>query len=621
MSNVNVESTQLDFEQIKDALKLHFAASSQFADYSFEASGLSNILDVLAYNTHYNALTANFALNEAFLNTAQLRSSVVSHAVSLGYSPRSRTASRGIVQLSLDLSSVSGRPATITLPAFTSFTSPIGNVSYTFNTIEAYTATDNGSGLYQFLNGDGGTDITIYEGTAVTKNFYVGEVGERQLYVIPDDTMDTATAAVRSFLSVNSTQFVSYTPIDKAIQVTSDSRYYQISEAPNGYYELNFGDGISFGAAPKAGEKITVQYLSTLGEEANGASSFTPTSEVAVQITLDGPTSNHVLNTVTVASSNSGAARQTIESIRQNAPISFAAQQRLVTAEDYKAVIGRNYPAVTDVTAWGGEDNDPPDYGKVYLSLVFQNGMTDDQKTAVKNSIVQDITNFLSIISVDTEFADPTTTFLELITTFNFDPSLTGVTIKATESNVFGEIQSYVNDNLKQFGGVFRRSELLARIDNVSDAILNSRIDVRIQQRFEPRVNFKESYNLFFPIEIAQPNQSSHTVTSSTFRFNNNVCSIKNLLNTTKLQIVNSDGEVEVDNIGQYDAEKGKVEITGFQPSAITAGVNYIKISATPANQSTIRPLRSYILDVDADISFASGNVDRQQTSVTLTAT
>ena len=621
MSNINVESTQLDFDQIKSALKLHFAQSSEFADYNFEASGLSNILDVLAYNTHYNALTANFALNEAFLNTAQLRSSVISHAVSLGYSPRSRTASRGIVQLSLDLSSVSGRPATLTLPAFTSFTAPIGNVSYTFNTIENYSATDNGTGLYQFLNGEGGTDITIYEGSQVTKTFYVGETGERQLYVIPDDTMDTATAAVRAYLSVNSTQFVSYTPIDKAIQVTSDSRYYQLSEAPNGYYELNFGDGVSFGAAPKAGEKITVDYLSTLGPEANGASNFTPTSEVAVSITLDGPTSNHVLNTVTVASSNSGADRQTIESIRQNAPISFAAQQRLVTAEDYKAVIGRNYPAVTDVTAWGGEDNDPPDYGKVYLSLVFQDGMTDDQKTAVKNSIVQDITNFLSIISIDTEFSDPTTTFLELITTFNFDPSLTGVTIKATESSVFDAIQTYVNNNLKQFGGVFRRSELLSDIDALSDAILNSRVEVKIQQRFEPRVNFKESYDLYFPVELAQPNQTVHTVTTSTFRFNNNVCSIKNLLNTTKLQIVNSNGEVEVDNIGQYVPESGKVEITGFQPSSITAGVNFIKVSAVPANQSTLRPLRSYILDIDGDISFASGNIDRQQTSVTLTAT
>ena len=457
-----VQNSKLDFDNIKNSLKAYLAKQDEFADYNFEASGLSNILDVLAYNTHYNALTANFALNESFLTTAQLRSSVVSHAATLGYVPRSRSASRAEVQLSLNLAGVAGRPGSVVIAAGTTFTADAGETTYVFQTLEDYTATDNGEGFYQFLNGLGGSTISLFEGAQKTKTFYVGDVGERQLYVIQDETIDTTTAAVYVYETPSSSAFVSYTPITTATTVDSTSRYYQISEAPNGYYELNFGDGISFGTSPTAGNKIVVTYLSCAGAEANNASKFAPTAQITLPIV-----GSYNLDVTTVAASGVGGAKQSIESIRQNAPISFAAQQRLVTADDYRGVIQRNYPTVTDAIAWGGEDNVPADYGKVYVSLVFEDGSTEAQKTAVKNSIVQDVSTNLSIISIDTVFEDPETTYLEVILTFNFDPNLTGQTIKSTETAVFGELQSYVNQNLKQFGGTFRRSELLGKIDDL----------------------------------------------------------------------------------------------------------------------------------------------------------
>jgi len=607
-----VQNTKLDFDNIKNSLKTYFAQQPEFEDYNFEASGLSNILDVLAYNTHYNALTANFALNEAFLSTAQLRSSVVSHAATLGYVPRSRTSSRAEVNLSLNLSGVAGRPGSVVIGAGTTFTADAGDTTYTFRTIEDYTATDDGDGFYQFLNANGESTIQIFEGSEKTKTFYVGEVGERQLYVIQDEAIDTTTAAVYVYDTPSSSNFVTYTPITNAVSVNSLSRYYQISEAPNGFYELNFGDGISFGKSPEAGNKIEVVYLSCVGAAANNASLFSPTNTVSVA------GSNYALNVTTIANSGVGGARQSIESVRQNAPIAFAAQQRLVTAEDYRAVIQRNYATVTDAIAWGGEDNVPANFGKVYVSLVFEDGTTVAQQDAVKNSIVQEVTTNLSILSIDTVFEDPVRTYLEVVLTFNFDPNLTGQTIKSTESNVFAELQAYVEETLKQFGGVFRRSELLGRIDDLSDAILNSRATVKLQQRFIPDLTQSASYKIYFPVELAAPSDTDFIVTSSTFIFNNKVCSVKNALDNTKLQIINSIGEVEVDNIGSYEALTGIVTLTAFAPSTITAGVNFLKLSGVPANQSTVRPLRSYILDLDEGPSFATSAVDRQQTDITI---
>ena len=607
-----VQNTQLDFDAVKNSLKTFFQEKGEFADFDFEASGLSNVLDVLAYNTHYNALTANFALNEAFLTTAQLRSSVVSHAATLGYVPRSRIASRATVNLSVNLSGAINRPSSVVLEAGSIFTAPVGETTYTFRTLADITATDNGVGVYNFLNSDGTRDILIYEGAITRKRFIVGEKGERQLYVIQDDSIDTTTADIRVYDTPSSSNYVNYTPITNAVTVNSTSRYFQISEAPNGFYELNFGDGISFGKAPESGQMIQVQYLSCLGAAANGAAVFSPGNTVTVNST------QYLLQVSTIAASGVGGPKQSMESIRLNAPIAFAAQQRLVTADDYKAVIQRNYPTVTDSIAWGGEDNVPADYGKVYVSLVFEDGTTDNQKQAVKDAITTDISSNLSILSIDTAFQDPVTTFLEIVLTFNFDPSLTGQTIKATEGNVFNSLVTYINEELKQFGGVFRRSELLTRIDDISEAILNSKATVKMQQRFIPDLTQSASYNMYFPVEIAAPSTTDNIITSSTFIFNNKVCSIKNALSLTKLQIVDNVGTVEVDNIGSYDALKGVITLTGFNPFSITAGVNYIKISCTPANQATIRPLRSYILDIDQGPSFTTGQIDRQDTDVVL---
>lgn len=613
---VNIQSTKLDFNNIKNQLKVHMAAQDEFSDYNFEASGLSNILDVLAYNTHYNALIANFALNESFLSTSQLRSSVVAHATSLGYAIRSKTSSRGTVNISVNLLSVANRPATVALPSGFKFNAAVGDVTYTFQTRQTYYGSDDGNGVYQFKDNEGNANIVIYEGQPTLKTFLVGETGERQLYIIPDDTIDTTTAVVRVFDNTSTTAFTTYSNISSASAVSSDSTFYQLSESPNGNYELNFGDGISFGRSPVTGNKIVVNYLSTVGADANGASIFNPAQSITISV---GATEvSKTVNVTTVANSNSGASRQSLESIRSNAPIAFAAQQRLVTADDYKAIILQNFSAISDASSWGGEDNIPTDFGKVYVSLKFQDGTSEDQKAAVKNSIVSNITDNLSVMSVDTVFSDPITTYLEVGCTFNFDPSLSGLTVQATEDQVLPIIKQYFTDNLKAFSKVWRRSDLLAIVDDASPAILNSTIVTKMQQRFIPRIGEVQSYQVYFPVEIALPDNQAPIITSSTFIFGSRACTIQNKLGSSKLQIVDATGAAQVDNIGEYNPTKGLIYLTGFNPAQITSGQNFIKISALPANQSTIRPLRNYIIDIDEDVSFASGTIDRQTLQVSL---
>tara|TARA_B100000780_G_scaffold44026_1_gene27345 strand:- start:10325 stop:12160 length:1836 start_codon:yes stop_codon:yes gene_type:complete len=608
----NIKSTQLDFATIKTSLKTHLSQQTEFADYNFEASGLSNILDVLAHNTHFNGLVANFALNESFLNTAQLRSSVVSHAETLGYNPKSITSATAHVALSTTITAV-GRPATITLPKYSTFTTSVDDISYTFYTLEAHTATDDGTGNYSFLSALGTTAIPLVEGTLKTKTFYVGSATDRQIYVIPETSIDTKTVAINVFTSSASSDFIVYSELHKAITVDTSSRLFQLRESPNAFYELSFSDGITTGLAPVAGNKIVVSYLSSKGALSNGGATYTPTNT----ITVDGTAYTIVSTTSTVASG--GADKETIESIRSNAPIAFSAQNRLVTADDYKALILSKYPAVSDCIAWGGEDNLPtPEYGKVFVSLKFPDTTSAASKVATQDEIITNLIKPLAIMTIDTKFVDPVITFLETSTLFNFNPNKTNVTLKSAETNVATIVSNYFTTNLNAFGKTFRRSNLLTEIDNIGDSILNSKIDLKLQRRFVPTLATSKAYDVTFPVQLAVPDDVHYIVSSNTFTFNSKLCTIRNLLSSTQLQVVDADGGIQISNVGTYNATTGVISITGFAPVSISGGVDYIRISVTPANQGTVTPLRNYVLNIDTTRSFTAGTVDYGKTQVAL---
>lgn len=606
-----IKSSELDFDTIKASLKTYLQSKSEFADYDFEASGLSNILDVLAYNTHINGLTANVGLNEAFLNSAQLRSSVVSHAETLGYYSRSRTGATAVVNISASAPTQS--TATVSIPANTTFTTSIENVNYTFQTTEVLTATNDGSGGFEFKNSSSTSNIRIKEGVQKTKTFIVGNLSDDQVFVIPDTTIDTTTVKVYVYDSTSSSTYTEYTNINDTVRINPDSTVYLIREVPNGYFELTFSDGNVLGKSPIAGNKIVIQYFSVKGAVANGASTFTADDDVTIG------TASYPLNVSLVSKSAGGDEKESISSIKSNAPIAFASQQRLVTAEDYKALISQRYSSyVDDVVAWGGADNVPPIYGRVYVSLKFKSEIDTDTRNTIKDSIRSQLGDNLAVMSIDTVFTDPVNTYLECTTRFNFDPDLSGDTVETIQTTVQSTINQYFADNLTQFDAVFRRSLILATVDNVSPAILNSRMDVKVQQRWTPTLNTLSDFLLNFPVSLAAPDDVEYIVTSSLFQDGDGATVyFRNKLEETKLELINNaTGAIKKDNIGTYNESLGTVSLVGLEVSSYSG--DGIKISARPGNQSTVKPLRNYILAIDPNKSSSSAVLDFQNTAVSL---
>lgn len=607
-------TTNLEFSAIKETLKTKLKQKSEFSDYDFEASGLSNILDVLAYNSHLNALLANFAVNEAFLSSAQLRASVVSIAQALGYTVRSRTASRAYLNLSLNLTAAATQPSSVTLPKGTKFTASVDGNTYTFQTVEAYTA-DGDAGIYTFRTLEGSEDIPVYEGTSRTKTFLVQGTPDAQVLVIPDTNVDTVLATVDVYETYTSTSFSSWSNLLDAVEIDGDSQLYRFIEAPNGFYEVHFGDGLTTGAIPGVGSKVVVQYLATTGEDANGASSFTPVSSV----TVDG--TGYPLLVSVQASSSGGAEKETSLSVKQNAPLSFAAQARLVTATDYENMVRSRYSAARDASAWGGEDNDPPEYGTVFVCIIFQDGTSASDKSAIQNEITSLVNENMGVLSVDVKFVDPTPTFLDLFVTFSFNPSLTGATRSTMENQVFSIMKKYQDDNLKVFDGTFRKSNLLALIDESSPAVLSSEASLTLQGRLTPVTaatsvtsSKAAGYVVTFPAVLASPDDVEYVVTSSSFYYGTSVCSVKNQLGSTKLRIVDTTGVVKLDNVGYYEPETGKVYLESFAPGMIVSGEAFIKVHARPLNDNAVSPLRNFYLELDEVTSSASAVIDRKGT-------
>jgi len=603
-----IKSTALDFANIKSNLKNFLANTTEFADYNFEASGLNNILDVLAYNTHINGLTTNFALNESFLGTAQLRSSVVSLATGIGYVPDTMTSAKGTIGVSVNLSAVVDRPSTIDLPAFSQFTSSVDDITYTFQTTEKFTATDDTSGNYVFKTANESVAIPIFEGTRRTKTFLVGEFSDTDVYIVPDATIDADTTIVKVFESLASSVFATYTNITAATTISSTSTIFILKEAPNGLFQLSFGGNGILGLSPEAGNAITVDYLSTKGALANTAKAFTAVSTLPV---------NGIARTLTVtttAAAIGGDVKESIESIRRNAPFQYASQNRMVTPEDYTAIILRNFSTlINDIISWGGQDNPEPKFGTVFSSIDFEADVTVATQTATKTAI-ENLVKQLAVISFNVEFADPIDVNIETDVFFQINPDLTPLSTNTIKTNVQTVIANYFATTIGGFGKSFRRSNLLTLIDDVSPAVLSSRATVRMQQAIVPVINVSNKFTLVMPALIAlptakaEPSDADFIVRSTTFLVDGKPCRILNEqyanVATTKLQVVQSGtGTVIVDNIGSFNTTNSTISIVSFRPTGLLGGTSNVKISALPANQSAITPTLNYILKFDAGLS------------------
>jgi hypothetical protein len=587
-----IKSTELDFDGIKNNLKLFLAQKEEFVDYNFEASGVSNLLDVLAYNTHYNALLANFALNESFISTAQLRSSLVGLASSLGYTVSSRNASFAVLRMYLDYSSDATRPASISMPKGFQFTSTVDNKTFTFKTRDVLTATDDGNGLYYFqVNAN--TNVAVYEGTSRTKNFIAGPVSENDSYVIPESRLDLDTVEVRVYNDTSTSSYDVYTNLNTTTNISSSSKIFVIKETPNGSYEITFSNGTTLGLSPQSGNRIEVIYDITGGPEANGARTFTPGSGI----------NGKELQITTTTISSGGTLKEDLESIRKNAPYQYAAQNRAVTAEDYSSLILREYGnVITDVKTWGGEDNIPPQYGTVFTSLVFSSEDATIKQTTKDG--IRRLLKDLAVVTFSLDFVDPIETFIEVQTFFQYNQNLTALNQSSVQNNVKTTMQTHFDANLGDFDQSFRRSNLLTEIDDTDPSVLSSRAEIKMQNRLVPIVG-QTNYKVYYPTSIAAPDDTVHTVLSKNFRYKGDTCYLRNRLSSNVLELFNvNTGKLALDNVGTYDAATGTLNLENFIIS-MTSG-DHVKIIATPENQATISPLRNNILRYDAASSFAN---------------
>lgn len=467
MQTLNV--TELDFDAIKQNLISYFSTSnSEFKDWNYSGSGLNQLLDILAYNTHYNAMLAHMALNETFIDSAQLRSSVVSNAKLVGYIPRSKSASTARLSLTLTYATTVPIQSTgIILPRGTRFKTIQNSNTYYFVNLDE-TIIPNVSGSNQYKQ-----TIDVHQGTIDTKRYQVNSVTDRLVYQIDDANIDMSTLIVRvydSSTSLNANVYTKYTEANIG-EIGSGSQIYFADENIYGKYQISFGNDV-FGKRPNNLSVVEIEYLTTSGADVNGAGVFSLIDNVTVQ------NANYSQNSIiTINNAGSGSDKEDIESIRFNAPASYVSQNRAVTADDYKTLILSNFSAAQSIAVWGGEDNDPPQYGKIFLCIKPKEALT---LTDIQEDSIRAILKPKKVLSMATEFINPTYINLTLDVFFKYNTGKTNLSKGEIENKIRETVITFNSTYLEQFDGVFRHSSLLRAIDNYSPAVLNSLVRVYV---------------------------------------------------------------------------------------------------------------------------------------------
>ena len=487
-SNKKINVTTLDFDDIKTNLKTFLSGQEQFQDYDFEGSAMSVLLDVLAYNTHYNALYNNLAINEMFLDSARKRNSVVSLSKMLGYSPRSATCSKAVVTFTV--SAPSSGATTLTLPAYTPFTTTVAGKSFTFYTKGSVVATST-TGVFVFSN------LELTEGTPLNFNTAVTASSR---YIIPNANIDLNTLTVRVQENAQSSLYTSFTKSETLVDVDSTTKCYWVKEIDEGLYELTFGDG-NLGIQLDSGNVVHLNYFVSSQDAPN----------MARQFTFGGGTliAGATHSVVTIEAATNGAAPEDIDSIRFNAPRMYASQNRAVTPDDYKALVYSLFSDAGSVTCWGGEDNNPPVYGKVYLCIKPKDA--NKLTTTQKSQLIASILDQRNVVSVQPVIVDPEYINIALHVTVYYNDQATNKTASDIAAIVTNTINAYNVNELNRFDGVFRYSKLSKHIDNSDQSITNNITTVLLRRELNVRYNTSAQYllNLINPIwSSGQPEES-----------------------------------------------------------------------------------------------------------------
>ena len=607
VNDKRLEVTEFDFDEVKENLKIFLRAQNEFTDYDFEGSGMNILLDVLAYNTHYLGFNANMLANEMFLDSASLRSSIVSHSKTLGYVPTSARAAKATVDVTLNTNET-----TITMPAGTVFNTTVDGVSYKFSTITDVTKSNTGGGI-PFLNTD------IYEGTFITTRYTVNTSDIDQRFLLTDNRADTSTLTVKVQTSSTDTTSTTYTEATDITQVTASSAVYFLQEVEAGLYEIYFGDGV-IGKALSDDNIVILTYIVSNKSAANGAALFTNAAVI-------GGVSD--IAVATVAAASAGSEPETLQSIKYNAPLSYASQGRCVTAEDYKVYAKRFFPNTQSVQVFGGESGSfdtslgaisTPEYGKVLISIKSTTG--NDLTATEKSTLVSNLAPF-TVASITPVIVDPQTTRLILNVSFKFDSSKTTETQSALIAKVSSDLQSYNTSTLTKFESAFRHSKITGIIDDADPAITSNITTVTLSHNLAPTLNSATNYTIQLNNAFYNPhsghNASSGGVLASTgFKVSGDASNVQffdddGAGNIRRYYLTAGVRQYQDSTAGTINYTTGEIKINSVNITSIDsvdgAASTIIRLTVIP-DSTDIIPVRNQILEIDFVNTTINGTVD-----------
>ena len=610
-----ISASELDFDQLKSNLIAYMKATdTTFSDYNYEGSAMNTIIDVLSYVTHVNSMNANFALNETFLDTSQLRSSVVSHAKLLGYTPRSISPSVAYIDMTMAKGNATpfwnhdgtNTPLPLTMTRGTAFNTTIDGVNYPMF------ASDTTTINYDATNGWKFSNIKIEQGT-LSSITYTYQNNTFESYIIPVNNVNTASIKVTVIDSGATNASKVYALNTNMVTLDGTSEVYFLEEGRDGYYEIKFGDNI-IGKRPGNGNTISIEYASIpSGTHVNGATTFTMTDS------LNG-NSDETITLVTRATG--GAARESLEAIKFNAPLAHISQNRAVTPDDYKAIIKSEFADLEAVAVWGGEDNDIPDYGKVYVSIkpLSAEKLTDTQKATIKNQILKP----KNVVSITPVLVDPDYTYIDLEVFFKYNPNKATVTASGLATSIRNTLVTYNNDTLKNFNGVYRDSNVGKLIDDTNVAIVSNITRVKMTKKITPTLSVATKYELKFNQALtdidATTSSTGSYVSSTNFTFAGVTAKLKDYYDSSSdtriIQIVDVNNLVLATNVGEVNEEVGTVTLNSFAPTALPTGQTTIDVTVKPAS-SDVSPTRNELLTINTSTALITGEVDTMATGGT----
>ena len=594
-SKGRIEITDLDFDGVKDNFKTFLSQQSQFSDFNFEGSSMAVLMDLLAYNTHYMAFHANMLANEMFIDTSLTRASAVSHAKALGYMPSSPKASNTTVDVTV--SNVPLSQKSLVMTAGTLFSTSIDGTAYNFVTTSDNTATSD-TGIFTF------SGVPIYEGTRVRYTYTVDSNNLEQRFVIPAANVDTTTLITSVQASSSDVTTEIYTLNTDYTTLDSTTLVYFLQEIEDGKFEVYFGDGVN-GKKPIDGNIIILDYVVTSGTTADGASTFTAAS------TIGGYSDISVLTSG--GSASGGGDAETVDSIKFNAPLKYAAQGRAVTPDDYKSIVPSVFTNIKSIQCWGGEDNDPPIYGKVYIAIRPNSGTS--LTTTSKNSIVTSLKKY-NVASIVPEILDAEILYLVLGVTAKYNSTLTDKSKSDIRALVETTVESFNTNNLQKFDSVFRHSNLLNKIDNTDSSILSSTATVKLKRIITPTLNAITKYTIAFNNAAYHPAEAwSQTMVESTGFY---------LDGNTNEQFIEDDGSGKIRTFyllggttktitnaeaGTINYNTGEVVLTSFNITATTNTNATIDVTIKP-NSNDVIPVRQQIVEIDTVATTVTAEVD-----------